>query len=438
MIFSGKIGRNVFFLAIATICSKCIGFFREILSAHYFGLSETFDIYLSVFVIPSIITSLLLYATPNIIIPKLKLNKDTNDKEFYSYFSSHFLWPYIILLLVIILLYNLCLNIYISYVNIPTIYHAFALEIGRLFSIYICFESFFNLLTVLYNAKERFITPAFLHLILQSCVILFLLLGGAQYGVKAIAYGLSLGAVVEVLIFLFLLNKSKILHFFSLKLSYTPNLFSSVIIILLVELVGQLYSFSDRIFLSELPSGYITGLYYANILKEFPFVILGVTLGGVLLPRITRMFQDKEYSLLLGTMNKMLCRVFVLALFIMLFYFIFGNDLVSLLFERGKFDNDDTNLTSQLLFLYVIALPFIFMHFLLIKFYYTLGKQNTVLVVALISITLKFLLNFIFISHSYYEGLALSTSIAFIFNASSLLGYYLVKLKSIYKAYGSI
>lgn len=67
--------RNFAILSIATICSKMIGFLREVISAQKFGLSDDFDIYLSVFVIPSLITSLLLYAVPNIVIPKLELNR---------------------------------------------------------------------------------------------------------------------------------------------------------------------------------------------------------------------------------------------------------------------------------------------------------------------------------------------------------------------------
>ena len=80
--FKGGIRRNVAILSIATICSKLIGFLREVISAQKFGLSDDFDIYLSVFVIPSLITSLLLYAVPNIVIPKLKLNGNIDNKGF--------------------------------------------------------------------------------------------------------------------------------------------------------------------------------------------------------------------------------------------------------------------------------------------------------------------------------------------------------------------
>lgn len=37
--------RNFAILSIATICSKMIGFLREVISAQKFGLSDDFDVY---------------------------------------------------------------------------------------------------------------------------------------------------------------------------------------------------------------------------------------------------------------------------------------------------------------------------------------------------------------------------------------------------------
>ena len=130
MLAAGKLKRNFVMLAIATICSKCIGFLREILSAQQFGLSNEFDIYLSVFVVPGIIISLLTYAGPNIIIPKLNRNMD--DPTFYRYFASHFFTPYVLFLIFIVIVYHLFIG---SYINILAFSHEqtiLALKLGRL------------------------------------------------------------------------------------------------------------------------------------------------------------------------------------------------------------------------------------------------------------------------------------------------------------------
>lgn len=430
MLVVSKLKRNFAILAIATICSKCIGFFREMLSAQQFGLSDNFDIYLSVFVVPSMITSLLLYAVPNVVIPKLKLNNNIDDRSFYSYFSSHFFWPYLLVLVLIVTVYNFFLNYYVGCLGLSNENFCWQYRLGCLLSLYIFFEAMFNMLTVLYNAKEKFVLPAFLHLILQSTVIISLLLSSYSIGVLSIVYGLAIGALVEFIVFLIFLRKQEILKYFKLNFSFTPHLLSSGIIILIIEFMGQLYSFADRIHLTKVPQGYIAGLYYANILKELPFVIFGVTLGGVLLPKITKMYQNQAYGSLIKLMHKILLNVFLLALCVALVLLFCGKWIVSFLFERGAFTPENSILTSKLLSLYALGLPFIFIHFLLIKLYYSVKLEKMVLITTSISILLKYILNDYFVSIEYYDGLALSTSIAFILNASILVLYYIFKLSS--------
>ena len=426
MLAAGKLKRNFVMLAIATICSKCIGFLREILSAQQFGLSNEFDIYLSVFVVPGIIISLLTYAVPNIIIPKLNRNMD--DPTFYRYFASHFFTPYVLFLIFIVIVYHLFIG---SYINILAFSHEqtiLALKLGRLLSIYVFFESFFNLLMTLYNSKEKFILPAFLHLTLQSSVILFMLLFSKRVGVVSICYGLAFGAVLESLLFLVVLKKQSILKYFTFKMSYTPNLFSNIFVVLIIEALGQFYTFSDRIYVTYLPQGYITGLYYANIVKELPFTVLGITLGGILLPKIVRVYQNNDYIILDGLMRKILLYVFLLASFIALFLILGNNYIISLLFERGAFSSNDTSLSSHLLSLFAIGLPFMFIQFIIINLYYTLKLERYIFYFSILSVLLKCFLSFCFVQVGYYEGLALSTSIAYMFSASLFIVMYFIKI----------
>lgn len=420
--------KNFIALVCATILSKCIGFGREVISADHFGLSENFDIYLAIFMIPSMITSILLYAIPNIIIPKLKLNKEVKEDEFYHYFSSHFFWPYVLLIVGILILYNIFLQNYIDFLKISEDKFSMACLIGRYLSIYILFESFFTILMVLYNAREKFVFPAFLHLLLQSSVIVSLFLFAEKNGVIAIVWGLAVGSFAEFFIFVARLNRQKILKYFPFKLAYTENLFVSGIIILMIEIIGQFYAFADRIYLARLPEGYITSLYYANILKELPFVIFGITLGSVLLPKMSKKFQDKDYEGLKQIMKKVLFRLFIGALFIVFLFCMGGTTLVQLIFERGNFTSNDTLLTSEILIYYAIGLPFIFMHFLLVKFYYSLKLEKIVFITTFISILVKIILNYYFVSIQFYKGLALATSLVFVVNTLLLFLHYLLKI----------
>ena len=274
-----------------------------------------------------------------------------------------------------------------------------------------------------FNAREKFFAPAFLQLTLQISVIISLILYSDKVGILAIGYGLAIGGILEFLCFIFLLIKEDVLKYFVVKISYVPNLISTSIVIIVVEFMGQLYSLADRMYVSEIPSGYITGLYYANILKELPFVILGVSLGGVLLPKFTQMYQNGEQVQLMKLVWKLSLKVFLLATCVVLFLIYCGSCLITILFERGAFTVENTILTSKLLSLYSVGLPFIFIHFLLVKFYYSIQASKIILITTFLSILFKFILNYCFVLNEYYEGMALSTSLAFILNSSLLIVY---------------
>jgi putative peptidoglycan lipid II flippase len=63
--------------------------------------------------------------------------------------------------------------------------------------------------------------------------------------------------------------------------------------------VGQISLLINTIFASFLVTGSVSWLYYADRLMEFPTGLLGVALGTILLPSLTRSFAEKtaaEYS----------------------------------------------------------------------------------------------------------------------------------------------
>ena len=66
--------------------------------------------------------------------------------------------------------------------------------------------------------------------------------------------------------------------------------------------IAQLSLLINTIFASFLVSGSVSWLYYADRLMEFPTGLLGVALGTILLPSLSKSFADKadgEYSQLM-------------------------------------------------------------------------------------------------------------------------------------------
>jgi putative peptidoglycan lipid II flippase len=58
--------------------------------------------------------------------------------------------------------------------------------------------------------------------------------------------------------------------------------------------VSQISLLINTVFASFLPSGSVSWLYYADRLMEFPAGMLGVALGTILLPSLSKMHADEK------------------------------------------------------------------------------------------------------------------------------------------------
>src|SRR5437899_11648984 len=105
--------------------------------------------------------------------------------------------------------------------------------------------------------------------------------------------------------------------------------------------VGQISLLINTIFASYLEDGSVSWLYYADRLMEFPTALLGVALGTVLLPSLSRAFADdrpEQYSRLLDWGLRMTC---LMALPAMLALVLLADGMIAALFAGGRFGAHD-------------------------------------------------------------------------------------------------
>ncbi len=120
--------------------------------------------------------------------------------------------------------------------------------------------------------------------------------------------------------------------------------------------IGQISLLINGIFASFLVTGSVSWLYYADRLMEFPTGVLGVALGTILLPSLSRSFAERsaeEYSRLLDWGLRL---TLLLALPAALGLAILATPLIATLFHHGAFDDHDVTMTSQALTAYSVGL----------------------------------------------------------------------------------
>lgn len=184
--------------------------------------------------------------------------------------------------------------------------------------------------------------------------------------------------------------------------------------------VSQISLIINTIFASFLASGSVSWMYYADRLMEFPSGVLGVALGTILLPSLSRSFSSgnfKEYSHLMDW-GLRLC--LLLAIPSSVAIGILAGPLVSALFQYGKFNAFDALMTQHALVAYAVGLVGVIVVKVLAPGFYSRQDIKTPVKIAIVTLISTQLMNLVFIGPLKHAGLSLSIGLAACLNASLL------------------
>lgn len=417
-------------LILVTIISKILGFAREAVIAYEFGVDVDLDIFLVALTIPNMIYSILLYAVPNIIVPKYMAYD--SDEVLFRNFSSSFFWPYVTIISILEVVYVIFSGAIIKIIagDLSPEHLSLAVELSRYFSIFIYFSSLYCAFKGIFHVKKWFLIPAIAPFFIHLFVILSALFLSSKIGVRSIVLGMGIGAFFSTSLMVIILNKRNLIKYFKVGYILSKEYFSPFIIIILIEILGQTYTLVDRSFTAEIPTGFISGLNYANILNMLPVSILGITLSTVLFPDFSKLISEKNYFVLFRSFNNSIKYSLIVGSLSMVVIF-FGSDIiVKLLLQRGEFNENATFITSNFLKYASIGIPLIMMHTIMAKLYLSLGYEKLLLAITLTSVIIKIGFNTIFISVNWYWGIALSTVIAFAVNVLLLFAILIIRKKN--------
>ncbi|MBS4033797.1 MAG: polysaccharide biosynthesis C-terminal domain-containing protein [Ignavibacterium sp.] len=427
--FTSTVAGGAIFISITGLLSKGLGFFREILFASFFGLQKEFDIYLVGAVLPLTINVIIYYLAQNYLIPAynniLKSNPEKSD-SFIHLNLYLFTAAGILISVLLYFLSNIIVDFYLFQAEIYTKHTAS--NIFRIFLITIPLQSAISVLSAYMHIKFEFRFPAYSQLILNASFLVFLLILIGDLGIYVIPVGYAISSVFQLG---FLVLNTKIIYqskeLFSLLRNLRYYLPKALILIILIETIGQLYLLIDRYFYSLVPTGGIAALNYAQITFHLPLSILSVALATVLFPRFSNFISKNSFDELRKSLEESIRINIVLFIPITFILIFFGDLVLKILFERGKFSATDTIITSNVLFYFSISLIFYSIYSVFNKMLYSLGLIKHLLLITIVGILLKVLLNYIFVGDYLQDGLALSSSISYMF--FFLASYLLVEKK---------
>ncbi|MFZ9346001.1 MAG: murein biosynthesis integral membrane protein MurJ [Burkholderiaceae bacterium] len=171
---------------------------------------------------------------------------------------------------------------------------------------------------------------------------------------------------------------------------------------------------------AQLESGSVSWLSFADRLMEFPTALLGVALGTVLLPSLTKANAEQNLQRVSALMDWGLRLVAMLAIPSAVGLAVLAIPLTAVLFHYGRFDHQDLLMTAQAMVGYSVGLVGLIAIKVLAPGFYAQHNIKTPVKIAVFTLVLTQLLNLFLVPMFAHAGLALATSLAACANAALL------------------
>ena len=413
-----------------TLVSRVLGFVRDALIARVFGAGLATDAFFVAFKIPNLLRRLFAEgAFSQAFVPILAEYKNRRGEEATRTLVDHVTGVLGIVLLLVTAAGVLAAPwiIAVSAPGFTATPEKFALTVDllRITFPYIVFIALTALAGGILNTWGRFAVPAFTPVLLNLSFIGFALIAAPWFDppVKALAWAVFVGGVLQLAFQLPFLARIGMFP------RPRPDLRDEGVRRVLRQMgpavfgvsVGQLSLLINNIFASFLISGSVTWLYFADRLMEFPMGLLGVALGTILLPSLSKRHAEgstAEYSQLLDwglRLTLMLAVPCAVALAVL------ALPLVATLFHYGAFTATDVINTRHAVVAYSIGLVGLIAVKVLAPGFYARQDIRTPVKIALVTLVFTQLLNLVFVWQLHHAGLALAISIGACLNAGLLL-----------------
>lgn len=231
---------------------------------------------------------------------------------------------------------------------------------GRIVFPYILFISLAALLSGVLNSANRFAAaaaaPVLLNVIVCGAMLAAVYTGGAV--IKALVWSIPFAGVAQ-LVLVWIAARRAGLHLRARRPRWTPAMAQLVRIAIPAALAGGVMQINLLVGQQVASSyeGAVSWLYAADRLYQLPLGVVGIAVGIVLLPDLSRRLKvedgagAREALSRAGEISLALTVPAAVALMVM------PLPLITVLFERGAFGADDTAATALAVAIYGLGLP---------------------------------------------------------------------------------
>ncbi len=412
-----------------TMVSRVLGYARDFLIARIFGASLATDAFFVAFKIPNLLRRMFAEgAFSQAFVPILSGYKQSGTPE-----ETRSLIDSVATLLFLALVATAALGIVAAplivsvtapgFVGEPEKF-ALTVQLLRITFPYIVFIALVALAAGVLNTWSRFAVPALTPALLNVSFIV----GAAFFAhyfdppVLVLAWAVFAGGVLQLAFQLPFLIRLGVMPRWRLSFSH-PGVRRVLTLMAPAAFgvsVSQVSLLINQVFASFLVTGSVSWLYYADRLMELPAGVLGVAVGTILLPSLSKYHaaaNQEEYARLLDwglRITVLLALPSAAALAVLALPFI------ATLFHYGRFSAQDAWMTQQALIAYSVGLVGMILVKILAPGFYARQNIVTPVKIGVLTLLATQAMNLAFIGPLKHAGLALAIGLGACLNAGLL------------------
>ena len=418
-----------------TFVSRILGFVRDTLIARVFGAGMLSDAFIVAFKIPNLLRRISAEgAFSQAFVPILAEYKSQRSFEETQGLVNRVATWLAIILVIVTLLGMLAAPLIVSLIapgfRADLTKMQLTVELLRITFPYIFFISLVSMAGGVLNTYNRFGIPAFTPVWLNVSMIAAVLFFADHFAepIKVLAWAVFIGGFLQLVFQIPFLKEIGLLPKFDIRRDDEGvwRILKLMGPAVLGVSIAQVSLILNTIFASFLVTGSVSWLYYADRLMEFPTGVLGVALGTILLPSLSKAFASKDESEYSQLLDWGLRLTFILAAPAAVALAVLAAPLVTALFYYGKFTPLDVAMTQQALIAYSIGLLGLILVKILAPGFYARQNIKTPVKIGVFTLVITQLMNilFVFVLDLQHAGLALAIGLGACLNAS-LLYYHL-------------
>ncbi|MDP1626040.1 murein biosynthesis integral membrane protein MurJ [Parvibaculum sp.] len=411
-----------------TLLSRLLGFLRDVMVAAAIGTGPIADAFFVAFRFPNMFRSIFAEGAFNsAFVPLFSKRLEGEGSDAARRFAEDALSVLLVALLVITLAAEIAMP-WIMLVFAPGFSEDpqkfdWAVQFTRIAFPYLLFISLTALQSAILNSLGRFFPGAAAPVMLNVTLILAILflIPVMDNPGEALAWGVAAAGVVQF----FWLAISLWRAGFVLRLRWpklTPDvrrLFRLGVPGVIAGGIGQV-NLTIGTMIASLQAGAVSWLYYADRIYQLPLAVIGIAIGVVLLPDLSRRLRGGDGDGANWSQNRAVEVSMLLTVPAAIGAAVLSFDIIRVLFERGAFTREDTAATALALIVYAAGLPAFVLNKVFSPAYFAREDTMTPLRFAAISIVVNIVTSFTLFWYMGFVGIAIGTTVAAWVNTGQL------------------